>query len=78
MTPKKKRFNLIPDWRCAPKFISVQSDIITVAVASAWLVVPDDMRAAVPDYILAACAIALAVFGAVGRIIKQNFKGRDK
>lgn len=44
------------------------------AIASAWLVVPDDMRAAVPAEYLAATAIVLTIAGTIGRLVDQGGK----
>jgi len=41
-------------------------------IASAWLGVPDDLRAAVPPDWLAIAAIALSVIGLVGRVVSQG------
>lgn len=63
---------LIPDWKKALRFFSVQADILTAGIAGAWLYVPDDMRAAVDPSWLAMAALALAVLGGLGRVVKQN------
>jgi len=47
------------------------------AVASAWLMVPDDMRAAVPAEYLAGAAIVLTFAGALGRLVDQGGKDAD-
>lgn len=63
---------LIPDWRRAWRYFSVQADVLAVAVSGAWLAVPDDLRAAVPHQWLAIAALALAALGIIGRLIKQG------
>ena len=62
---------LVKDWRQAARWFSVQAQALSAAAGAAWLVVPDDMRAAVPPEWLAACAIVLAVLGIAGRLIDQ-------
>lgn len=63
---------LVKDAREAWRWFSVQAMVLQGAVASSWLFVPDDMRAAVPAEWLAVAAIALTVMGVAGRIIDQG------
>ena len=63
---------LVPDWRKAWRWLSVQAMALQGIVAVSWISVPDDMRAAVPPQWLAFAAIVLTVFGIVGRVIKQE------
>ena len=63
---------LVKDWRKAWRYFSVQAMALQGAVAGAWLVVPDDMKAAVPAEWLAACAVVLTVLGVAGRLVDQN------
>jgi hypothetical protein len=62
----------VKNWRQAWRWLSVQAMALQGAVAGAWLVVPDDMRAAVPSEWLAACAVVLTVLGVAGRLIDQG------
>ena len=63
---------LVKDARKAWRWFSVQAMVLQGAVASSWLFVPDDMRAAVPGEWLAACAVVLTVIGIAGRLIDQG------
>ena len=63
---------LVKDARKAWRWFSVQAMVLQAAVASSWLFVPDDMRAAVPAEWLAMAAIVLTVLGVAGRIIDQG------
>jgi hypothetical protein len=63
---------LVKDAKSAWRWFSVQVLAVQGAAASAWLSVPDDLRAAVPDDWLAAGAVALAVLGIVGRLVDQG------
>jgi len=63
---------LVKDARKAWRWFSVQAMALQGAAAGAWLVVPDDMRAAVPAEWLAACAVVLTVLGVAGRLVDQN------
>jgi hypothetical protein len=63
---------LVKDAKSAWRWFSVQAMALQGAAAAAWLSVPDDLRAAVPDEWMAAGAIALAVLGIVGRLVDQG------
>lgn len=63
---------LVPDWRQAWRWFSVQAFALQGIAAASWLAVPDDMRAAVPAEWLAAGAIALTALGIIGRLVDQN------
>lgn len=65
---------LVPNAKQAWRWLSVQAMALQGAVAGAWLVVPDDMRASVPSEWLAACAVVLTVLGVAGRLIDQGGK----
>ena len=62
---------LVKDAKSAWRWFSVQAMAVQGA-AAAWLSVPDDLRAAVPDDWMAAGAVALAVLGIVGRLVDQG------
>lgn len=62
---------LIPDWKRAWRFFSVQAFALAGAIPTAWLAVPEDMKATIPvDYVMYA-TIATVVLGVVGRITDQ-------
>ncbi len=63
---------LVPDWRRAWRWFSVQALALQGIAGAAWLAVPDDMRAAVPPDWLAVAAVALTVLGILGRIVDQG------
>ena len=69
---KRFRVRLVRNWRQGWKWASLQSDFLTGVAASAWLAVPGDMRAAVPPGYLAIAALALAVFGFIGRLVERD------
>jgi len=62
---------LIPDAKRAWRWFSVQAMALSGIIPAAWLSVPEEMRAAVPTEWLAACAVALAVLGVIGRLVDQ-------
>jgi hypothetical protein len=63
---------MISNWKSAWRWFSVQAMALQGAAASAWLMVPDDMRAAVPPDMLATGAVVLAVLGIMGRLVDQG------
>jgi hypothetical protein len=63
---------LIPQWRRAWRWFSVQAFALQGALAAAWLAVPDTLRATVGAEWLAAAAIILTVLGTAGRLVDQN------
>jgi len=65
---------LILDWRKALtlRFLSSRAHALQVAIVSTWLMLPADMRAAVPvKWVLVAVGVAGAT-GFLGRMIDQS------
>lgn len=63
---------LIPDWRRSWRFFSVQAMTVAGAVQIAWIALPEDMRATMPDSWLRYLTITLLVAGTIGRLVKQG------
>lgn len=66
---------LIPNWKKAWRFFSIQAQALALAGVGAWQVLPDDLRAAVPVPVALGLAMAVLVLGIVGRLIAQPEKG---
>lgn len=66
---------LVQDWRGFLKWYSTWANLALISVGSVWVMIPEDMRAAVDPRLLGACAIVLAVSGVVGRLIDQGSGG---
>lgn len=62
---------LIPNWRQAPRMLSMQAMSATVALIGAWQALPDEMRTQIPQRWVMWGAIALLVLGMVGRLWHQ-------
>ena len=62
---------LVSDARNAWRWFSIQLAALSGILPGAWLVVPDDMRKAVPDDWLAIGAVIFAVLIVIGRLIDQ-------
>jgi len=63
---------LVQDWRGFLKWYSTWANLALISVGSVWVMIPEDMRAAVQPEILGGTAIFLAVSGTIGRLIKQK------
>jgi len=67
---------LVANAGSAWRWFSVQANALEIAAVSAWLMVPEDLRAAVPASWLAGGAIGLSVLGIVGRLVRQPEAGK--
>ena len=63
---------LIEGWKSAYRFISVQAMVVAGAIQGAWLFVPDDLRASIPQTWMQGITLALMVMGVAGRLVKQK------
>jgi hypothetical protein len=63
---------LIPDWRQAWKWFSVQAFAIIIALPVIWMALPADVKAYLPDSWKPWIMVALAAAGILGRIVDQN------
>jgi len=68
----KFNLNLIPDWKQAYKFLSVQIPIAGASTVMAYAQLPEDWKAAIPDWVITTCALTFFFVSMVGRIIQQN------
>ena len=63
---------LVKDARKAWRWFSVQIAAISAIAPGAWLLVPDDMRRAVPPEWLATAGVVLGVLIIIGRLVDQD------
>lgn len=63
---------MVDDWRAALKWFSVQAFVAVGVIQSAWLTVPDDVKAMVPESFVIGLTIFLALVGAIGRLVDQK------
>lgn len=63
---------LVPNVGRAWRWFSVQAMVLATAVQGAWLALPADMKATVPDRLVMAATIVLLVLGVVGRLVDQG------
>ena len=63
---------LVPNARRAWRWFSIQAMAGSAALQGAWLALPPEMKAAVPDRVVMAATIALLVLGVIGRLVDQG------
>lgn len=63
---------LIDNWRHAWRFLSVQSMSLALAIQGAWLNIPDDLRAHVPDRAATYVTAGVLFLGLIGRVFQQR------
>lgn len=65
------KVRLIDEWRKAHRMLSVQAMALAGAIQTAWMLLPGDMKAAVPPTVVGWVSVALLVGGIVGRLVDQ-------
>lgn len=67
---------LIDEWRRSWRWFSMQSMGFATVLLGTWAALPDDLRAALPDWLVPAIAVCVLMLGIVGRLVAQQPKGR--
>lgn len=68
---------LIPDWKKAAKFFSVQANAIGAALASTYGLMYPQLRESIPPQWMAGITAAVFVAGILCRVISQQPKEDD-
>lgn len=63
---------LIPEWKRAYRWFSVQAMALSLALLGAWEVLPADLKEALPEAYTRGAAIVLLLAGLAGRLVKQG------
>lgn len=63
---------LVPDWRSAWRWFSVQALAILAVLPVVWATLPPDIKALIPAKYGLYIAAAVALAGIAGRLIDQN------
>ncbi len=63
---------LVPNARHAWKWISVQAMAVSVAIQAAWMNLPPDMQARIPEAWVDIGTMAVLVLGIIGRLVDQG------
>jgi hypothetical protein len=69
--------NIIPNWRDAWRWFSVQALAAIVALPFVWIALPADAKAYLPDSLEPWVLAVLATGGLVGRMIDQQGKAPE-
>jgi hypothetical protein len=64
--------NLIPNWKDAWRWFSVQALAAIVALPFVWIALPADAKGYLPDSLEPWVLMAIAAGGLVGRLVDQN------
>lgn len=70
--------NLIPEWRSAVKFFSVQANAIGAAMGATYLSMYDKLKADLPPKYMIALTVGVFIAGIVCRVISQQPKAPDE
>ena len=69
-----KKPNLVPNWKRAWRWFSVQAMVLSTALLSTWALLPADLKAKLPEDVGLYAAIATLVLGVAGRLVDQGPK----
>lgn len=59
------------------RWISVRAMVLDTAFLVTWATIPDDLKAALPSWLVPLCASGVLVIGVVGRVFKQKDPDHD-
>ena len=68
---------LIPEWKLSWRMFSMQSIGAAVGLNTSWMMLGDDLKAAIPAQYVMVVAIIILLLGGVGRIIDQSIKIKE-
>lgn len=71
------KLKLVPDWRKALGWLSVQIPLLNVAFISVWAQLPPKFQDALPAQYVLVIAVALIFVGVLGRMIDQGGVNAD-
>jgi hypothetical protein len=63
---------LVPDWKKALTWFSVQVPALNVAFLATWSALPEKFQDSLPMPWVIGIAVALIVLGVLGRLVKQK------
>jgi hypothetical protein len=65
----------IPNWKQCWRMLSVQAMTLAGAIQGAWLFIPEDLKASIPDNVVQWVTLSLLSLGVLGRLVKQDKVG---
>lgn len=69
-----KKPHLLPDWKRAWRWFSVQAMLLSTAILSTWALLPSDLKSRLPEDVGLWAAVGTLVAGVVGRVVDQGDK----
>ena len=75
-TEAQKR--VIPEWRRAWRWFSIQAMVVSAAVQLGWSSLPDDLKSKLPEKLCRNISVVALLLGIGGRVIQQEFKEQPK
>jgi hypothetical protein len=70
--------HLVPYWRNGWHFLSVRAAMLQAAVLLAWAQMPDDLKTALPGWLMPAIAGFVLLVGTCGAFFNQKALMKDK
>jgi len=65
----------VSNWRKCWRMLSVQAMTLAGAIQGAWLFIPQDLKASIPDNVVQWVTLSLLSLGVLGRLVKQDKVG---
>jgi len=65
---------LVDDWKQGWRWLSVHCMTLAIAVQGAWMWLPPDLKATLPQQVVSGVSLGLLVLGVIGRFVKQEKK----
>jgi hypothetical protein len=65
---------LVHNWYCCHRWLSMRFLAAGVALQTAFIAMPEELRLALPDWVTRTMAIALLVCAVLGRLVDQGDK----
>ena len=72
-----KKPKLVNDWKNAPKWLSTQMMAVAASVQMAWMGLPEDMKATIPQDWVGVITTFLLIAGIAGRVVDQSHTVAD-
>ena len=69
---------VIPEWRRAWKWFSVQAMVVSAAIQLGWASLPDDMKSKLPEKLCNKISIVTLFLGIGGRVLQQELEPKPK
>ncbi len=67
--------HILPEWRQAWRWFSMQAMVVVAAIQAAWAAIPEDLKAHFPPRLVSILSIVLLLFGIGGRLVRQKRGG---